>query len=108
LAKAKGSDRKNKNSRLLHSERRTAFVWLDRAQFVRDGMTKRKGMAKASGKDRVIVAFSAISTGRNFLNLKKGCSGNPALLFSVAFMKIKKWERLLKPASSPGFPRPRL
>jgi hypothetical protein len=82
LAKAKGSDRKNKNSRPLHSERRTAFVWLDRAQFVRDGMTKRKGMAKASVKDRVIVAFSAISTGRNFLNFKRAAQAN--LHFSSA------------------------
>jgi hypothetical protein len=39
LAKAKGSDRKNKNTLPRRLFRSDLFVWLDIAQFVRDGMT---------------------------------------------------------------------
>ena len=36
---AKDSGRKDKNTRPLRPARSTVFVWLDIAQFVRDGMT---------------------------------------------------------------------
>src|ERR1700690_2771793 len=39
LAKAKGSNRKNKNTPPRRLVRSTVLVWLDIAQFVRDGMT---------------------------------------------------------------------
>jgi hypothetical protein len=39
LVLAKGSGKKDQNSRLLHLACSSALVWLDIAQFVRDGMT---------------------------------------------------------------------
>ena len=40
LVLAKGSGKKDKNTRLLHLACSSVLVWLDIAQFVRDGMTK--------------------------------------------------------------------
>ncbi len=40
LVLAKGPGKKDKNARLPHLGCSSVLVWLDRVQFVRDGMTK--------------------------------------------------------------------
>ena len=40
LVLAKGPGKKNKNTRLLHLACSSVLVWLDTAQFVRDGLTQ--------------------------------------------------------------------
>src|SRR5580765_7250713 len=61
LAKAKGSDRKKKNTQPLHPACGDVLVRLDTAQFVRDRMTNRVGMQKRT--DEVCVARKAVLPG---------------------------------------------